>query len=77
MVHLSKVMSLLLRHKPETAHLSMDEEGWVDMNEFLRNMNRYCGTNASLEDIQFVVSNNEKKRFMLSVDGKRDRKSVV
>ena len=73
MVHLSKVMSLLLRHKPETAHLSMDAEGWVGVEELLRNMNRFFHTNASLEDIQYVVSHNEKKRFMVSEDGKRIR----
>ena len=73
MVHLSKVMSLLLRHKPETAHLSMDGEGWVGMEELLHNMNRFCGTNASLEDIQYVVAHNEKKRFMVSSNGKRIR----
>lgn len=73
MVHLSKVMSLLLRHKPEAAHLSMDAEGWVGMEELLRNMNRFCHTNASIEDIRYVVSHNEKKRFMVSEDGKRIR----
>ena len=73
MVHLSKVMSLLLRHKPETAHLKLDAEGWVGMDEFLRNMNRFCGTNASLEDIRYVVAHNEKKRFTISADGRRIR----
>lgn len=66
-------MSLLLRHKPQIAHLTMDTEGWVDVSELVRNMNRYCGTNTSVDEIDQIVRTNDKKRFMYSNDKKRIR----
>ena len=32
---LSKFLSLILRHKPETAGISLDEHGWADVGELL------------------------------------------
>jgi putative RNA 2'-phosphotransferase len=32
---LSKFLSLILRHKPETIGISLDEHGWADLDELL------------------------------------------
>lgn len=69
----SKLMSLLLRHQPQKAHLDMDENGWVDMNQLVRNMNRFCGTNVSREDILHIVRTDAKTRYALSVDSSKIR----
>ena len=71
--HVSKCMSLLLRHQPQKAHLDMDENGWVDMNQLVRNMNRYCRTNVSREDILQIVKTDAKTRYALSVDASKIR----
>ena len=37
---LSKFLSLILRHKPETVGISLDEHGWADVDELLDYMNK-------------------------------------
>jgi len=56
-------ISYLLRHNPE--ELSMDKNGWVDVDELLKKIK------ISFEDLQWIVDNNDKKRF--SFDNSMDR----
>lgn len=35
----SKFISLILRHKPETIGISLDEHGWADVQEMIRGIN--------------------------------------
>ena len=37
---LSKFISLLLRHHPEAAGITLDEHGWADVNELLEGITR-------------------------------------
>lgn len=64
---ISKFLSLVLRHKPETIGLYLDENGWADVEELLSKMNqhRFNINNATLNEI--VVSNN-KQRFAINAD---------
>ena len=36
---LSVFISLVLRHKPEAAHISLDEHGWANVEELLNGIN--------------------------------------
>jgi putative RNA 2'-phosphotransferase len=65
--HISKLMSLVLRHKPDELGLKMDEEGWVNVNELISNM-KAKGIRVTFETIQTVVDTNDKKRFAFSED---------
>jgi putative RNA 2'-phosphotransferase len=69
LVKQSKFLSLVLRHQPEKANLTMDSEGWVDVNELLKKCNL---TKSVLDEI---VATNDKKRFAYSSDGKQIRAS--
>ena len=62
---LSKYLSLLLRHQPEILDLKMDPEGWVDLKELLAKL-QASGKQVHIEDIQYVVENNDKKRFKIN-----------
>jgi len=53
-------ISYLLRHDPKG--LSMDKNGWVDVDELLKKIN------ISFEDLQWIVDNNDKKRFSFNDD---------
>lgn len=68
----SKLLSLLLRHQPEAAHLQIDEEGWVSVNELIEKVSRYHFS-ISLPLLQEVVATNNKQRFAFSDDGTRIR----
>lgn len=72
LVHASKFLSYVLRHKPEAIGLRLDDEGWADVDELIANAARN-GERLTREVIGHVVAQNEKKRFALSDDGTRIR----
>jgi len=68
----SKFLSYVLRHKPESIGLTLDENGWVDVSVLLE-ASRSSGENISLDLLREIVETNSKKRFAFSEDGKRIR----
>lgn len=38
-VALGKFISLILRHKPETIGITLDSNGWADVNELIKGIN--------------------------------------
>ena len=69
---LSKFLSLLLRHQPERLNLTMDKNGWVQVDELLQNL-KADGKNVSFEDLKEVVETNNKQRFKLDEEQGRIR----
>ena len=65
--HISKLMSLVLRHKPETIGLQLDENGWVSVAELIEKLNAK-GTTVNIDIINTVVNTNDKKRFAFNED---------
>ncbi|MCC6370385.1 MAG: RNA 2'-phosphotransferase [Bacteroidia bacterium] len=65
--HKSRFLSLVLRHKPETIGLSMDANGWVNVDELIEkcNQNNFPLDFSLLEEI---VETNDKNRFSFSED---------
>jgi putative RNA 2'-phosphotransferase len=59
---LSKFLSLVLRHQPETIGMELDSQGWVDVKELLQKT-RKNGKSITMDTLKFVVENNPKKRF--------------
>ncbi len=59
-VRLSKRMSLVLRHRPETAGLTLDPNGWVPVTDLIEALGM---TRAQLDH---VVETNDKSRFAIS-----------
>ncbi|WP_407482565.1 RNA 2'-phosphotransferase [Elizabethkingia meningoseptica] len=59
---ISKFLSLILRHQPETINLKLDENGWADVEELRIKSakKRICFTTEELNE---VVDTNNKKRF--------------
>ena len=59
---ISKFLSLILRHKPETIGLLLDENGWADVEILLK----ACAGNGNAftrTELEEVVATNDKKRF--------------
>lgn len=59
-VRLSRRMSLVLRHRPETAGLTLDANGWVPVADFL------TALGISRPVLDLVVANNDKSRFAIA-----------
>lgn len=68
LIKVSKFLSLVLRHQPETIGITLSAEGWVPVNELLTAMEAH-GFSVSLEELRVVVGNNDKQRFSFSEDG--------
>jgi putative RNA 2'-phosphotransferase len=74
LVGMSKFVSKVLRHAPESVGLRLDEAGWVDVDELLAAAAR-AGVALDRPTLERVVVENDKKRFALSADGLRIRAS--
>ena len=74
LVKTSKFLSLVLRHKPEAIALSLDDNGWADVEELIRLANN-AGQRLTRPLLEQVVADNDKKRFAFSEDGQRIRAS--
>jgi putative RNA 2'-phosphotransferase len=71
---LSKLLSYVLRHHPEEVEISLDENGWVDVHQLIEALQKQ-GHEVDMQAIDFVVANNEKKRFAFNADKTRLRAS--
>lgn len=70
----SKFLSLVLRHEPQSAGVTLDEEGWVGVDDLLAGLAQ-AGKGMSRDHLEHLVRTNAKKRFEFSSDGKRIRAS--
>ena len=62
--NISKFLSLILRHKPETINLELDKNGWADIDELIEK--KYFTTKLTLffSDITIQYSLTIKKGFL-------------
>lgn len=58
----SKRLSLILRHRPESVGIKLDENGWANVHELISALNRN-GAQIDLAMLELIVSDNPKKRF--------------
>ncbi len=68
----SKFLSLVLRHDPGRIHLTLDAEGWAEVDELLDRL-ASSGKAVTREQLEQVVDTNNKQRFWFSDDGLRIR----
>lgn len=66
-VRLSKRLSLWLRHQPEAAGLSLDAQGWTEVDAVLAALAR-AGTPIDWPALLRLVEESDKQRFELSAD---------
>ena len=59
---ISKLLSLVLRHKPEKAGIIIDQNGWTDVKTLLKNINTKF-FELSFEQLKKAVDTNDKKRY--------------
>ncbi len=65
--NLSKFLSLILRHKPETVGIKLDENGWANVEELLRGI-KNIGRTIDFATLEKVVRENDKQRFSFNDD---------
>lgn len=71
-VEVSKLLSYVLRHKPEAIGLELDAGGWVAVDTLLAHL-AASGRPVSRTEIDRTVETSDKQRFALSEDQQRIR----
>ena len=61
----SKMLSKILRHRPEMIGLELDENGWANVAELLE---KITTPPLSIIDLKTIVEMNDKKRFAFNDD---------
>lgn len=65
---LSKFLSYILRHQPESIGLKLDAEGWAIIDDLI-NAAVKNGHDITIDNILDVVQSSDKKRFTISQNG--------
>lgn len=68
----SRMMSLVLRHDPSSIGLTLDENGWAEINHLVDCLNQH-GRRVDRALIERVVESSDKQRFKISNDGQSIR----
>ena len=68
----SRFLSLILRHKPETINLQLDNEGWLNVNELIEKSNKH-GELLDFDMLEYIVNNSDKQRFTFNNDKSKIR----
>lgn len=71
-VEISKFLSYVLRHAPQSIGLSVDAGGWAAVDDLLAKASA-AGQPLGRAALETVVGESDKKRFTFSEDGKRIR----
>jgi putative RNA 2'-phosphotransferase len=74
MADISRFLSLVLRHKPETIGIHPDKNGWTDAIDLIEKVNNY-GISLDRELLDHIVETNSKKRFAFNETKDRIRAS--
>ena len=70
----SKLLSYVLRHRPDSIGLALDVHGWAEVAELLARLDAH-GKRIDRVLLERVVAENDKQRFAFSEDGTRIRAS--
>ncbi|VDD86737.1 unnamed protein product [Enterobius vermicularis] len=73
-VSIGRFLSLILRHKPAAANITLDNNGWANVDELLTGV-RKTGRKLDLEALNQIVADDSKRRFIFSEDHSKIRAS--
>ena len=62
----SKYIALILRHKPETIGITLDEHGWADVRELIEGISKTHPLDMDL--LEKIVREDEKQRYSFNED---------
>lgn len=64
----SKFIALILRHKPETIGVSLDEHGWADVRDLIDGINATGKHQIDMDTLEEIVRTDEKQRYSFNED---------
>ena len=66
-VKLGRFLSLILRHNPQAAGITLDEHGWANVEELLAGVRR-TGRHIDIVTLERIVRENNKQRYSFNGD---------
>ena len=66
-IKLGKFLSLVLRHEPGAAGITLDKNGWADVEELLAGVRR-TGRQIDMDTLERIVRENNKQRYSFNED---------
>lgn len=69
---LSVFISLILRHKPETIGLTLDDQGYLEVDQLIKGVNE-SGRFIDENILEEIVMTDNKQRYSYNVDGSKIR----
>lgn len=62
----SKYISLILRHKPETIGITLDAHGWANVKDLIKGVNKTY--KLDMEMLEEIVATDDKQRYSFNED---------
>ena len=62
----SKYIALILRHKPQTIGITLDEHGWANVDELIEGVSKTHP--MTMEDLERIVAQDDKQRYSFNDD---------
>ena len=69
-----RFLSLVLRHKPEQINITLDNNGWTNVDELIKKMNNYNSI-FNINILKHIVKTDSKNRFVFNYDKTKIRAS--
>ena len=66
MTNMGKLISLILRHKPDVVGITLDEHGWANVDELIKGVNKKH--KLTMEMLENIVATDEKQRYSFNED---------
>jgi len=73
-VRVSKRLSYVLRHQPDSIGIRLDDAGWTDVDALLAALGAH-GLPLTRAELDHVIATNDKRRFAVDASGTRIRAS--
>ena len=73
---LSKFLSYVLRHHPEAIDLTVDQNGWVSVDELIQQA-QHNGTNIDRSLLQKIIRSGKKRRTTISENSQCETSSFI
>lgn len=66
LIKTSRFISLILRHKPETIGITLDEHGWANVEELIVGVNKKYPIDMQI--LEKIVDEDDKNRYSFNED---------
>lgn len=67
LIRKSRYLSFILRHKPETIGITLDDHGWANVEELIAGIKNDIGS-FDMETLEKIVATDDKQRYSFNED---------